>query len=147
MTPQKSPHLWLTLQFSRSGTEKPVISLSFNLWQFNPDSFSHPYFTPHHKMAQWPSLYSNSCSIHFSDAINEIGKKVEDLIGKINDSRSRDQTVMDGFQQELMNKVIRLLSHFCQHLARADVNLRSNYLDDTRMRRDEGKYVHSLWRQ
>lgn len=85
-----------------------------------------------------------SCSIHFSDVIDEIGRKVEGLIGKINDSRSRDQTVMDGFQQELMNKVIRLLSHFCQHLARADVNLGSNYLDDTCMRRDEGKHVHSL---
>lgn len=71
---------------------------------------------------------------------------MQDLVEKINDSRARDQTVMEGFQQELMNKVIMPVQYFCKY-PRADVNLKSNDLGDRTMPRDEGKHVYSLWRQ
>lgn len=41
----------------------------------------------------------------WSSRIDDIGKKVQDLVGKINDSRTMDQTIMDNFQDKLVEKV------------------------------------------
>ena len=40
-----------------------------------------------------------------SSKIDGITKRVEDLVGKINDSRTMDQKMMDTFQEKLAEKV------------------------------------------
>ena len=40
-----------------------------------------------------------------SSKIDDISKRVEDLVGKINNSRTMDQQTMDTFQEKLAEKV------------------------------------------
>uniref|UniRef100_A0A3B5KF08 Synaptonemal complex central element protein 2 n=1 Tax=Takifugu rubripes TaxID=31033 RepID=A0A3B5KF08_TAKRU len=67
------------------------------------------------------------------DVIDEIGRKVEGLIGKINNSRSSDQTVMDGFQQELMNK----MTHVCEEMKGSMYTVYEDNSDEMQMKLQE----------
>uniref|UniRef100_A0AAZ3P3S5 Synaptonemal complex central element protein 2 n=1 Tax=Oncorhynchus tshawytscha TaxID=74940 RepID=A0AAZ3P3S5_ONCTS len=48
--------------------------------------------------------------------IDDIGKKVQDLVGKINDSRTMDQTIMDNFQDKLVEKVGEICGQMKEHM-------------------------------
>lgn len=41
--------------------------------------------------------------------IDEIGKKAQDLIEKINQNRTMDQKLMNSFEEKLMNKVLAVI--------------------------------------
>lgn len=43
--------------------------------------------------------------IYCSSSIDDISRRVQDLVEKINDSRTSDQKVMDSFQEKLVEKV------------------------------------------
>lgn len=43
--------------------------------------------------------------IYCSSSIDDISRRVQDLVEKINNSRTSDQKVMDSFQQKLVDKV------------------------------------------
>ncbi|XP_030290389.1 synaptonemal complex central element protein 2 isoform X2 [Sparus aurata] len=45
-------------------------------------------------------IQENTCS-----SIDDIRRRVQDLVEEINDSRTSDQKVMDGFEEKLMKKV------------------------------------------
>uniref|UniRef100_A0A674EEW5 Synaptonemal complex central element protein 2 n=1 Tax=Salmo trutta TaxID=8032 RepID=A0A674EEW5_SALTR len=51
-----------------------------------------------------------------SSRIDDIGKKVQDLVGKINDSRTMDQTIMDNFQDKLVEKVGEICGQMKEHM-------------------------------
>ncbi len=44
-----------------------------------------------------------------SSSIDDISRRVQDLVEKINDSRTSDQKVMDSFQEKLVDKVENLI--------------------------------------
>lgn len=43
--------------------------------------------------------------------IDEIGKKAQDLIERINQSRTMDQKLMNSFEEKLMKKVLAVTVH------------------------------------
>lgn len=43
--------------------------------------------------------------MYCSSSIDDISRRVQDLVEKINNSRTSDQKVMDSFQQKLVDKV------------------------------------------
>ncbi|KAK6300661.1 hypothetical protein J4Q44_G00287590 [Coregonus suidteri] len=51
-----------------------------------------------------------------SSRIDDIGKKVQDLVGKINDSRTMDQKIMDNFQDKLVEKVGEICGRMKEHM-------------------------------
>lgn len=50
-------------------------------------------------------LTSLQHNIHCSSSIDDISRRAQDLVEKINDSRTSDQKVMGNFQDKLMEKV------------------------------------------
>lgn len=54
---------------------------------------------------QYDGTLNHLVLIDCSSIIDEISRKVQALVEKINDSRTSDQRVMDSFQDELMTKV------------------------------------------
>ncbi|KPP70417.1 hypothetical protein Z043_110758 [Scleropages formosus] len=55
---------------------------------------------------------SESLQHQTSSKIDEIGKKAQDLIEKINENRAVDQEILNNFQEKLMKKV----SEVCQNV-------------------------------
>ena len=56
------------------------------------------------------SIFEDECALLFvsvgvSTRIDELEKRVQDVIGQINDNRSTDQGMMSSFQDKLSNKV------------------------------------------
>ncbi|XP_051240706.1 synaptonemal complex central element protein 2 isoform X1 [Dicentrarchus labrax] len=51
-----------------------------------------------------------------SSRIDDISRRVQDLVEKINDSRTSDQTVMDSFQEKLMEKVTEMCQQMKEHM-------------------------------
>lgn len=51
--------------------------------------------------------------------IDEIGKKAQDLIERINQSRAMDQKLMNSFEEKLMKKVLDVYGSvlLCNHLS------------------------------
>uniref|UniRef100_A0A8P4G000 Synaptonemal complex central element protein 2 n=1 Tax=Dicentrarchus labrax TaxID=13489 RepID=A0A8P4G000_DICLA len=58
-------------------------------------------------------MYDN---IYCSSRIDDISRRVQDLVEKINDSRTSDQTVMDSFQEKLMEKVTEMCQQMKEHM-------------------------------
>lgn len=61
--------------------------------------------------------------IYCSSSIDDIRRRVQDLVEEINDSRTSDQKVMDGFEEKLMKKVQNIcnahgpiLHHYAQFI-------------------------------
>lgn len=52
-----------------------------------------------------PNSTSMYVKIYCSSSIDDISRRVQDLVEKINNSRTSDQKVMDSFQQKLVDKV------------------------------------------
>ncbi|KAI3352814.1 hypothetical protein L3Q82_019394 [Scortum barcoo] len=59
--------------------------------------------------------HSTSISI-CSSSIDDISRRVQDLVQKINDSRTRDQKVMDSFQGKLVEKVTEMCQQMKEHM-------------------------------
>ncbi|KAM9363604.1 synaptonemal complex central element protein 2 [Symphorus nematophorus] len=55
-------------------------------------------------------------SIYCSSNIDDISRRVQDLVEKINDSRTGDQKVMDSFQEKLMEKVTEMCQQMKEHM-------------------------------
>ncbi|XP_023692017.2 synaptonemal complex central element protein 2 isoform X3 [Paramormyrops kingsleyae] len=64
-----------------------------------------------------------------SSRIDEMGKKTQDLIEKINESRAVDQEIMNSFQEKLMDKV----SEVCQQV---QGQMFSTYEENSRLMED-----------
>ncbi|XP_048847775.1 synaptonemal complex central element protein 2 isoform X1 [Brienomyrus brachyistius] len=71
------------------------------------------------------SVYFSTLSLR----IDEIGKKTQDLIEKINESRAVDQEIMNSFQEKLMDKV----SEVCQQV---QGQMFSTYEENSRLMED-----------
>ncbi|XP_060882617.1 synaptonemal complex central element protein 2 [Labrus mixtus] len=56
-------------------------------------------------------LTSESINIFCSSSIGEISRRAQELVLKINDSRTSDQKVMDSFQEKLVEKVTEMKEH------------------------------------
>ncbi|XP_047434955.1 synaptonemal complex central element protein 2 [Mugil cephalus] len=62
---------------------------------------------------------SSSMSIqeqHGSSSIDDISRKAQELVEKINHSRTRDQDVMDSFQEKLVEKVTGICQQMKEHM-------------------------------
>ncbi|XP_041641874.1 synaptonemal complex central element protein 2 [Cheilinus undulatus] len=53
---------------------------------------------------------------HTSSNIDDISRRVQDLVEKINNSRTSDQKVMDSFQEKLVEKVTEMLQQMKEHM-------------------------------
>ncbi|XP_071393447.1 synaptonemal complex central element protein 2-like [Centroberyx affinis] len=53
---------------------------------------------------------------HSSSSIDDISRRVQDLVGKINDSRTNDQKVMGSFQEKLGEKVTEVCQQMKEHM-------------------------------
>uniref|UniRef100_UPI0037E96226 synaptonemal complex central element protein 2 n=1 Tax=Semicossyphus pulcher TaxID=241346 RepID=UPI0037E96226 len=51
-----------------------------------------------------------------SSSIDDISRRVQDLIEKINESRTSDQKVMDTFQDKLVQKVTEMFQQMKEHM-------------------------------
>ncbi|XP_070710438.1 synaptonemal complex central element protein 2 [Pempheris klunzingeri] len=51
-----------------------------------------------------------------SSSIDDISRRVQDLVEKINDSRTSDQKVMDSFQEKLVQKVTEMYQQMKEHM-------------------------------
>uniref|UniRef100_A0A4W5MMW2 Synaptonemal complex central element protein 2 n=1 Tax=Hucho hucho TaxID=62062 RepID=A0A4W5MMW2_9TELE len=65
-----------------------------------------------------PKPRPETSQVHYSSysRIDDIGKKVQDLVGKINDSRTMDQKIMDNFQDKLVEKVGEICGQMKEHM-------------------------------
>lgn len=59
--------------------------------------------------------YSNELT-RCSSSVDDISRRAQDLVEKINESRTSDQKVMEDFQGQLMEKVAELCSWNCSPL-------------------------------
>lgn len=62
--------------------------------------------------------------IFCSSTIESIGRKMQDLVEKINESRTSDQIVMDHYQEKFVGKVLK----FSKHLSSSRLNKHSSKL-------------------
>lgn len=98
--------------------------------------------------------------INCSSDIDDISRRVQDLVEKINNSRTSDQKVMDSFQEKLVEKVRRKknLTHASGPLLIFGLLSTTMYilthththffpLGDRGVPADEGAHVHGLWRE
>ncbi|XP_034544231.1 synaptonemal complex central element protein 2 [Notolabrus celidotus] len=53
---------------------------------------------------------------HTSSSIDGISRRVQDLVEKINDSRTRDQEMMDNFQEKLVSKVTEMFQQMKENI-------------------------------
>ncbi|KAG7214513.1 hypothetical protein INR49_023028 [Caranx melampygus] len=64
-------------------------------------------------MLRYQLLYANICS---SSSIDYISRRVQELVEKINNSRTNDQKVMDNFQEQLTEKVVETCQLMKEHM-------------------------------
>ncbi|XP_074484942.1 synaptonemal complex central element protein 2 [Sebastes fasciatus] len=53
---------------------------------------------------------------HTSSSIDDISRRVQELVEKINDSRTSDQKVLDSFQKKLVEKVTEMCQQMKEHM-------------------------------
>ncbi|KAM8879167.1 synaptonemal complex central element protein 2 isoform 1-T5 [Spinachia spinachia] len=53
---------------------------------------------------------------HTSSSIADISRRVQELVEKINDSRTTDQKVLDSFQEKLVEKVTETCQQMKEHM-------------------------------
>ncbi|XP_067440160.1 synaptonemal complex central element protein 2 isoform X1 [Thunnus thynnus] len=53
---------------------------------------------------------------HTSSSIDYVSRRVQELVEKINDSRTSDQRVMDSFQEKLVEKVKEICQQMKEHM-------------------------------
>ncbi|XP_054460718.1 synaptonemal complex central element protein 2 [Anoplopoma fimbria] len=53
---------------------------------------------------------------HTSSSIDDISRRVQELVEKINDSRTTDQKVLDSFQEKLVEKVTEMCQQMKEHM-------------------------------
>uniref|UniRef100_A0A8C9YE03 Synaptonemal complex central element protein 2 n=1 Tax=Sander lucioperca TaxID=283035 RepID=A0A8C9YE03_SANLU len=61
-------------------------------------------------------LHSTCMHVCCSPNIDDISRRVQELVEKINDNRTSDQKVMDGFQEKLMQKVTEMCRQTKEHM-------------------------------
>ncbi|XP_069022059.1 synaptonemal complex central element protein 2 [Embiotoca jacksoni] len=59
---------------------------------------------------------NESQELHNSSSIDDISRRVQELVENINRSRSRDQEEMDGFQEKLVEKVTEMCQQMKGHM-------------------------------
>ncbi|XP_056265990.1 synaptonemal complex central element protein 2 isoform X2 [Pseudoliparis swirei] len=53
---------------------------------------------------------------HSSSSIDDISRRAQELVEKINNSRTTDQKVLDSFQEKLMEKVMEMCQQMKDHM-------------------------------
>uniref|UniRef100_A0A8C2WL90 Synaptonemal complex central element protein 2 n=1 Tax=Cyclopterus lumpus TaxID=8103 RepID=A0A8C2WL90_CYCLU len=55
-------------------------------------------------------------NIYCSSSIDDISRRAQELVEKINDSRTTDQKVLDSFQEKLVEKVTEMCQQMKDHM-------------------------------
>ncbi|XP_068585168.1 synaptonemal complex central element protein 2 [Cebidichthys violaceus] len=62
------------------------------------------------------SVMTESPEQHTSSSIDDISRRLQELVEKINDRRTTDQKVLDSYQEKLVEKVTEMCQQMKEHL-------------------------------
>ncbi|XP_034387420.1 synaptonemal complex central element protein 2 [Cyclopterus lumpus] len=99
---------------SKNGHEEPQMTAGHRLTLETDESIHMTGDTdPSRGMS---SSMTESQEQHSSSSIDDISRRAQELVEKINDSRTTDQKVLDSFQEKLVEKVTEMCQQMKDHM-------------------------------